>query len=107
MGMFIQENVRFLYKATSISEVLGYGVFSSSGPVRAGDFRGAQRQKGRVGGRGPSSLQFKRRHAGFCTGGLPEAGAHRRRAGQRKLEVQPARPARDAGGCLRLLQAPL
>ena len=28
-------------------------------------------------------------------------------AGQRKLEVQPARPARDAGGCLRLLQAPL
>ena len=24
-----------------------------------------------------------------------------------KLEVQPARPARDAGGCLRLLQAPL
>ena len=52
MRMFIQENVRFLYKATSISEVLGYGVFSSSGPVRAGDFRGAQRQKGRVGAEG-------------------------------------------------------
>ena len=43
----------------------------------------------------------------FAPADYLEAGAHRRRAGQRKLEVQPARPARDAGGCLRLLQTPL